>query len=135
MKRFNYIGHNKYLKISIHPHFLITKSLPLFFHYEWEVKIEIINKTEDFLILNNATWEVTDNLGRITTKEEHFFQKNKNYLLYHEEYTNKSNIPLQSPGGVLQGYLTFKKENCTKRINIKIPSTLLDGPFNKKTYH
>lgn len=135
MKRFNYICQNNDLKICITPHFLITKSLPLFFHYEWDFNITIINKTEDFLVLNKAKWEFIDNFGRLIIKEDSFFQKNKNYLLAHEEYTYNRNTAFQSPGGILQGLLTLKNENNKKLITIKIPSMLLDGPFNKKTYH
>lgn len=134
MKQFNYIGQNKYLKIKINPSFLITKSLPLFFHYEWDLKISIANKTDIFLVLNSVQWEFIDSLGRVKITKDLFFQKKRNYLLPQEEYSYTRSTILQSPGGFLHGVLTFTKENKPKPVpvRIKIPSTLLDSPFDKK---
>jgi uncharacterized protein affecting Mg2+/Co2+ transport len=135
MKQFNYIGQNQYLKVKLSPNFLITKSLPLFFHYEWDLKISITNKTDNFLALNSVKWEFIDNLGRVEITNELFFEKNRNYLLPDENYIYTRKTTLQSPRGILHGVITFKKENKPKAVSIKIPSTLLDSPFDKKIYH
>lgn len=135
IKKFNFIKENKQIKIIISPRFTNEKSIPVFFHYEWEYQITIENKTNSMLTLNDIYWEIIDEMGKIYQEETFTFQKNKNFLHPLEKYTFCKTTKLSSTSAILQGRITMKQEGYPNSFHTKLPSTSLDSPHNKKTFH
>ena len=133
--KYNYVAQNKYVRIDIAPNFSIEHSTPLFFHNEWDIKVKIQNRSDSFITIVEMIWRTVDSYGKPTQEKQNFLDKKKQILLPEEVYSYKKKSSLSSTTGLVHGFIKLKIQNETKETTLKLPTTLLDSPFNKKTYH
>ena len=133
--KYNYVSQNKYVRIDISPNFSMEHSTPLLFHHEWDIKVKIRNKSNSFITIVEMLWKTVDSCGKTTQEKQNFLHKKKQILLPDEVYYYKKKSSLSTKTGLVHGFIKLKIQDEKKESTLKLPTTLLDSPFEKRIYH
>ncbi|CAO5677442.1 MAG: Protein ApaG [Holosporales bacterium] len=120
--------------MTVDAFFELDKSLPEFFHYVWEYKVTVKNKSKAPISILKSNWNVIDILGRTIDLNNDAVIGDKHIVLPDEVFEYTYLAPLSSPMGLMNGWFDIEYENGEKQI-LKAPLISLDSPFHDLAIH
>ncbi|MBP9752421.1 MAG: ApaG domain [Proteobacteria bacterium] len=129
MKEYIYKLQTKDFYMAVDSFFSIDKSLPEFFHYVWEYKVTLKNKSKTPISILKSNWTVVDILGRTITLDDSSMIGRTQIVLPDEVFEYTYLAPLSSPMGMLNGWYDIEDQTGNKQT-YKAPVVSLDSPFH-----
>ncbi|MDB4184108.1 Co2+/Mg2+ efflux protein ApaG [Alphaproteobacteria bacterium] len=120
--------------VTVNPYFLDDQSSPNDNHYVWAYKVNIDNKGDDVLRLQQRTWIIIDGNGRVLQVQGDGVVGETPIIKPGETFEYTSGTPLKTTSGIMQGYYSMSADSGEK-IKIDIPTFSLDSPYEKKKIH
>ena len=120
--------------VTVKPYFLEDQSSPSDNHYVWAYKVNIDNRGNDILKLNQRTWIIIDGNGRVLQVQGEGVVGETPVIKPGETFEYTSGTPLKTTSGIMQGYYSMKGSSGTN-LKIDIPTFSLDSPYEQKKIH
>ena len=122
------------IDVLVMPQFMADQSRPDESAFFWAYTIEIVNQSDETVMLRSRHWIITDGNGVTHEVRGAGVVGEQPVLGPGASFRYTSGCPLPTPSGIMRGFYIMVREDGTE-YEAEIPAFSLDSPFTKRVIH